>query len=254
MYKVKIVSDTKELAEVAVKRFTTLVEKAIAKRGVFRVSMAGGSTPRGMYVRLAQPEIAEKIDWSKIQIFWGDERCVPPDHGDSNYRLVKETLLDNVPIPDENVFRVRGELAPEQAANDYITALRGAFGLDPAGGHVNGIESRPRFDLILLGMGKDGHTASLFPGLGAIHETERWVAAHFVDKLDTWRVTLTPVVLNAAANVVFLVSGASKAARIAEVLEGPFRPHDLPAQIVRPTNGQLLWLIDEQAAAVLNKN
>jgi 6-phosphogluconolactonase len=155
------------------------------------VALAGGSTPRAAYALLATEEFAARVDWSRVHVLWGDERCVPPDDPDSNYRMAREALLDKIPIPTENVHRIRGELPPDEAAAAYQAELEAVLG---AGG---------RFDLVLLGMGVDGHTASLFPGTAALHEGERWVVAAFVDKLSAWRVTLTPVVLNAAAQVTF---------------------------------------------------
>jgi len=200
------------------------------------VALSGGSTPRATYTLLASDEFAARVDWPRVHVLWGDERCVPPDHPESNYRMARETLLDKIPIPAENVYRIRGELPPDQAATAYQAELEAILG------------TIGRFDLILLGMGEDGHTASLFPGTAAIHEQTRWVVAHYVDKLSAWRVTLTPVVINAAARVTFLVSGAGKAERLREVLDGPHQPDVLPAQIVRPTGGRLLWLADAAAA------
>ena len=228
--------DAASLARAAAEHFITLATAAIAARGQFVVALSGGSTPRATYTLLARDEFAARVDWPRVHVFWGDERCVPPDHPESNYRMARETLLDKIPIPAENVHRIRGELPPDQAATAYQAELEAVLG---AGG---------RFDLILLGMGEDGHTASLFPGTAAIHEQTRWVVAHYVDKLSVWRVTLTPVVINAAAHVTFLVSGAGKAERLREVLDGPHQPDVLPVQIVRPTDGRLLWLADAAAA------
>jgi 6-phosphogluconolactonase len=183
------------------------------------------------------------VDWARVHVFWGDERCVPPDHAESNYRMAREALLDQVSIiPAQNVHRMRGEIDPEEAADGYETDLRACFG----------VSAPPRFDLILLGMGDDGHTASLFPGAEAIREQARWVAAYYVEKLGAWRLTLTPVVLNAAANVIFLVVGAGKAARLREVLDGPYQPDRLPAQVVRPSDGRLLWMVDQAASSERN--
>jgi 6-phosphogluconolactonase len=233
--------DAASLARAAAEHFVTLAAEAIAARGRFAVALAGGSTPRATYALLATEEFAARVDWSRVHVFWGDERCVPPDHPDSNYCMVREALLDKIPIPTENVHRIRGELSPDQAAVAYHEKLEAVLG-------ANG-----RFDLILLGMGADGHTASLFPGTAALHEQARWVVAHYVDKLSMWRVTFTPAAINAAAHVTFIVSGAGKAEQLREVLAGPYQPDVLPAQIVRPTDGHLLWLVDEAAAVHLRE-
>jgi 6-phosphogluconolactonase len=254
MSEVKVYPDGASLAQAAAEHFVTWASEAVAARGLFTVALAGGSTPRSTYALLASAdnkhprESAPRVDWPRVHVFWGDERCVPPDHPDSNYRMAREALLEKVPIPAENVHRIRGELPPDQAAAAYRAELEPFLG---AGG---------RFDLILLGMGADGHTASLFPGTAAIHERTRWVVAHYVrrqgrrpDKLSAWRVTLTPVVINGAAHVTFLVAGAGKAERLHQVLAGRYQPDVLPAQIVRPSDGQLLWLVDAAAAARLQQ-
>ena len=244
----RIYPDATSLASAAAAHFVERAAAAIKTRGRFAVALSGGSTPRATYALLADPEFAHRIDWARIHVFWGDERCVPPDHLDSNYRVARETLLDHVPIPVKNVHRVRGEIDPERAAEEYERTLRDFFAARPGAAE---------FDLILLGMGSDGHTASLFPGTAAIWERTRWVVAHHVhrsggiDKLGAWRVTLTPVVINAAAQVTFLVAGENKAQRLREVLTGPFQADLLPAQIVQPADGRLLWLLDAAAAAHL---
>jgi 6-phosphogluconolactonase len=241
MAEIRTCPDAASLARAAAEHFVTLAAAAIAARGQFVVALSGGSTPRTSYALLASHQFAQRVDWPRVHVFWGDERCVPPDHPESNYRMAREALLDRVPIPTENVHRMRGELPPDQAATAYQAELEAALG---AGG---------RFDLILLGMGADGHTASLFPGTTALHEQTRWVVAHYVDKLSAWRVTLTPVAINAAAHVIFIVSGAGKAERLPEVLAGPYQPDILPAQIVRPADGRLLWLVDAAAAVHLRE-
>ena len=236
MNEFRVYPDAASLARAAAEHCVTLAAEAIAARGRFAVALSGGSTPCATYALLATEEFDARVDWSRVHVFWGDERCVPPDHPDSNYRMARQALLDKTSIPTENVHRIRGELPPDQAATAYQAELEAVLG---AGG---------RFDLISLGMGEDGHTASLFPGTAALHEQTRWVVAHYVGKLSVWRVTLTPVAINAAAHVTFLVSGAGKAERLREVLDGPHQPDVLPAQIVRPTDGRLLWLADAAAA------
>jgi 6-phosphogluconolactonase len=241
MAEVRTYPDAASLARAAAEHFVTLAAEVIAAHGQFVVALSGGSTPRIAYALLASDEFAARVDWPRVRVFWGDERCVPPDHPDSNYRMVREALLERIQIPTENVHRIRGELPPDQAATAYQAELEAVLG---AGG---------RFDLILLGMGADGHTASLFPDTGAMREQTRRVVAHYMDKLAAWRVTLTPVAINAAAHVIFIVSGAGKAERLREVLAGPYQPDILPAQIVRPTDGRLLWLVDAAAAIHLRE-
>ncbi len=240
MPEIEIVPDLAALSQRAAEQFSRLAEYAIRKRGRFVVALSGGSTPRPMNALLAERPLADGIDWAKVFVFWGDDRCVPPDHTESNYRTARETLLSHVSIPDGNIHRVQGEYSPEQAARKYEDELRDFFGVQP-----------PRFDLILLGLGDDGHTASLFPGTPGVRENRRWAVAvkHDTPPLPLVdRVTLTPPVLNAAANVTFLVSGAAKAERLYQVLHEPYNPDRLPAQVVRPKDGKLFWLLDEAAA------
>jgi len=240
---IEIYPDATHLARAAAEQFVALAGTAIAARGRFAVALAGGSTPRAMYALLATEEFAPRVNWACVHLFWGDERCVPPDHAQSNYRMAGETLLDHVPLPKENIHRIRGEIEPAQAATEYERTLRAFFSAPGA--------PSPCFDLILLGMGADGHTASLFPGTAAIRERERWVVAHYVDRLSAWRITMSPVLINAAANVTFLVAGEGKAERLRQVLTGPYQPDTLPAQIVQPHSGRLRWLVDAAAASLL---
>ena len=232
--------DLNALVASAAEQVVTIAGAAIAARGRFAIGLSGGSTPRPLYELLASPAFASRIDWPNVHVFWGDERCVPPDHPDSNYRMARETLLDHVPLPPDNIHRMAGELDPAAAAADYESHLRAFFAGDG--------EAGPRFDLLLLGMGDDAHTASLFPGTAALGETERWVAANYVEKLDAWRLTLTPPALNAAAEIMVLVSGASKADAFHAVLSGPTDPDKYPAQVLNPDNGRLRWLVDSEAA------
>ena len=241
MSDLQIHEDTKALAQAAADHFVAASEEAIENRGRFTVALSGGSTPQEAYSRLSDPMLATKVSWRNVHLFWGDERCVPPEHPDSNYRMARKTMIQKVPIQQANVHRIQGELDPDLAAEAYVEALQSVFG---------SVE-RPRFDLIFLGLGEDGHTASLFPGSLALRETEHWVLAVFEEALQAWRVTLTPPVLNAARQLSFLVSGESKAARLQEVLEGEPQPEPLPAQLVQPLNGQVTWLVDKAAAAKL---
>lgn len=239
-YSIRIAHDAADLVWRVADYVVRLAKETITARGRFVVAISGGSTPLPLYALLALPEWAIRIDWPNVHIFWADERAVPPDHKDSNYLNASAALLERVPLPRENIHRMRGEIDPAQAAAEYEAELRQFFGADD-----------PRFDLVLLGMGDDGHTASLFPGTAAIHEQERLAIAHYVERAGNWRITLTPRAINAAANVAFLVSGAGKAARLREVLRGPYQPDVLPAQSVKPANGQLTWFVDKPAAALL---
>ena len=248
---VEIYPDAKSLARAAADYFVTLANEAVANRGRFAVALAGGSTPKATYTLLATDEFAERVDWSHVHIFWGDERCVPADHPHSNYRMAREAWLDQVPLPAGNVHRIRGELEPGRAASEYEETLRVFFSSSSGEGTGNDTLPVARFDLVLLGMGDDGHTASLFPGTAAIDEQTHWVMAHYVEKFHTWRITLTPAAINAAANVIFVVSGSGKAGRLRQVLTGAYQPDVLPAQIVKPDNGRLRWLVDSAAAALL---
>jgi 6-phosphogluconolactonase len=243
MAEVAVYHDLEALAEAAAERFVALAAEAIAQRGRFSVGLAGGSTPRGLYSRLASPDEAMRVEWEMVHIFFGDERCVPPDDADSNYRMARETLLNRVPIPRHCVHRLRGEIDPQAAAEEYEATLRQFFAAKGSGAG----SGKPRFDLILLGMGENGHTASLFPGSAAVHEKLRWVVAVSPEGEKHRRLSLTPVVINAAANVVFLVSGEAKRETLHQVLKGPYRPEELPAQIVSPADGKLLWMVDEAA-------
>jgi len=224
--------DGDSLARAAAERFVSLAEEAIAARGRFVVALSGGSTPRAAYELLATEELTRRVNWPRVHICWGDERNVPPDHPDSNTRMARQALLDQVPIAASHIHRIQGELPPEQAAAAYEAELEAVLG---AGG---------RFDLILLGMGTDGHTASLFPGATALEERERAVVAVYVEQLRAWRVTLTLPVINTARQVLFLVSGVAKAKTLARIRAG----EPLPASLVQPSEGELVWLLDREAA------
>ena len=232
---VNVYDNPEELAQAAASEFAARAAEAIGARGRFAVVLAGGSTPRATYGILAS-DYADKIDWNNVHVFFGDERSVPPDHDDSNYKMAREALLDHVPIG--SVHRMQGELPPDEAAEAYERELRDFFGSDDL----------PRFDLVLLGTGDDGHTASLFPETSALEVNDRWVVANPVLKLETTRITLTVPVINAARAVYFLVAGEGKAGPIAEILEGD--PREYPASLIQPENGPT-WMLDRAAASDL---
>lgn len=230
-----------QLALAAAERF---VERAYEFHGEldrFSVALAGGKTPRRVYELLATEQFKSRVQWSSVYLFFGDERCVPPDHPDSNYATAYETLISRAPIPAKNVHRIIGEGNPGENARTYENQLMTFFaGL-----------SWPRFDLVLLGMGDDGHTASLFPGSDALSEKSKWVVPTRLERLSQNRITLTVPVFNHAAHVMFLVTGAGKAVRLAEVLQPQPGSDRLPAQRIQPFDGKLEWLVDKTAASLL---
>jgi 6-phosphogluconolactonase len=241
-----VLPDAAVLTQEAARRFLTIAHDAIAQWGAFAVALAGGSTPASLYRLLTAAPFVHEIDWPHTFIYFGDERCVPPDHPDSNFRMAQEALLARVPLPTANVFRMAGELPPDVAAQAYAQIIRRNFRLRGA--------ARPRFDLTLLGMGDDGHTASLFPGMPALDEHRRLAAGSAVPvyvRPAVPRVTLTLPVLNASRNVLFLVTGSGKAAAVCAVLQGPEPNEPLPARRVQPAQGRLVWLLDSSAAAGL---
>jgi len=236
------------LMHAAAERWVSAAAQAIEVSGRYAVALAGGSTPQSLYALLAADPYASAVDWSRVNVFWSDERCVPPDDPRSNYRMAREALLARVPILEENTFRIRGEDEPAAAAAAYERELREFFATHDGPPRLT---PGSRFDLVLLGMGEDGHTASLFPGMAAPREGSPWVKVVHLPEGSMSRVTLTPGVIDAAAEIVFLVSGRAKAATLQRVLEGPYRPEALPAQIIAPRAGRLRWLVDADAAANL---
>ncbi|MBI3456353.1 MAG: 6-phosphogluconolactonase [Candidatus Rokubacteria bacterium] len=245
---VRIFPDATALNRAAAETFAARTDAAVQARGVSTVALAGGSTPRALYGLLAgDASFRARIPWGGTHFFWGDERHVPADDPASNYRMAHEAMLSRVPVPAANVHRIPTENPDAAAAADaYERELRDFF-------TVRGLmrEGFPRFDLVLLGMGADGHTASLFPGTAAVHETNRMVTASWVPKLRSHRVTLTPPVLSNAAAVIFLVSGEEKAETLRAVLEGEWLPAVHPSQAIRPEQGALLWLVDRAAGRLL---
>lgn len=238
----RIYENAEELALKGARHFARLADQYVLGSGRFAVALAGGSTPKAMYSLLAEEPFRNTIPWESIYFFWGDERAVPPDHKDSNYRMAWQALLSKVPVEKSRIFRMQGENPDhEEAAKDYSRQLE----------LVLGSSSEPCLDLVLLGMGNDGHTASLFPNSPALHANDQFVAANFVDKFQAYRITLTAKAINLARNVTFLVSGEDKAPALHQVLEGSLQPEVLPSQLIRPRDGGLLWMVDKAAAKLL---
>jgi 6-phosphogluconolactonase len=239
-FEIRILPNAAETARAAAEEVAAAAADAITKRDVFRVAFSGGTTPARLFDTLATPRFRRRVDWGRTRVFFVDERCVPPSHERSNYRLAKEHLLDPLRVPPANVSRMKGEDEPRRAAAGYEKVLRKEFGA-----------STPRFDLVLLGLGPDGHTASLFPGMPALAEKKRWVVPNPSQSAAEWRLTLTLPVLNAGRRVVFLVAGADKASVVSTLLRKKPGYRKLPASLVRPTRGSLIWILDEAAAAQL---
>ena len=237
--------DSAALAQRTARHFVEIAEQAVAHRGRARIAISGGSTPKAAFHLLADPTQPwlERMPWDKLDLYWVDERTVPPDHPDSNYRMTKEAMLDFVPLKPEQIHRMEGELDPEVAAARYESLLRNTFRLEGA--------ETPRFDLIGLGMGDDGHTASIFPHTDAIHEMGRLVTANQVPQKDTWRITLTWPVINQGSSVFFLIGGKNKEELVKEVFTGPRDPERLPSQLIWPASGILTLILDKDAAALL---
>jgi 6-phosphogluconolactonase len=238
---IQIYADPAGVAGALAAAFFDACVAAVGERGAFHVALSGGNTPRAAYELLAGDGFRPRIPWRSVFIYFGDERCVPPEDPLSNYRMAREAFLDAVPIPDENVHRMHGEIDPGLAANEYASVLRADLG------------NNPQFDLVMLGLGEDGHTASLFPGRAPDVDAGALVVAVYAQSQAMWRITITPKTINAAHRVVFAVDGASKARALAAVCEGPRDPVTYPAQIVDPASGQLTWLVDESAASLLRE-
>lgn len=243
---VLIFENAESLCKAAAVEFVRAADEAVATKGSFTVALSGGSTPKNLYGLLATDlALRSTIPWGKLNFFFGDERHVPPDSPESNYRMAQEAMFSRAPIAAAQIARIKGEYPDAaQAAREYEKTLREFFGLKEG--------EFPRFDLVFLGMGSDGHTASLFPGTKALYEEERLVISNWVGKFFTERITLTAPVLNYAARVIFLVQGEDKAPALKAVLEGPYEPEQLPAQLIQPKNGKLVWLVDKTAARLLD--
>jgi 6-phosphogluconolactonase len=239
-------ADAESVARGAAEWIAELARRSVAERGRFSVALAGGSTPRRIYEILAgDGGPGGRVDWPQVHVFFGDERTVPPDHADSNFRMANEALLSRVAIPAENVHRMIGEGDAVANARLYEDELRSFFGDDA---------DWPAFDLVMLGMGDDGHTASLFPSTTALEERRAWVVSNWVEKFNTYRITLSAPAINHASRVLFTVTGAGKAARLKEVVEGPRDTSRLPSQLIEPRGGAIDWFVDEAAAAQLGKD
>jgi 6-phosphogluconolactonase len=237
--------DAAALARRAAQYFVEMVDEAVDRRGRARVAISGGSTPKAAFALLSDPAQPwrGRMQWDKLDLYWVDERCVPPDDQQSNYRMTREALLDRVPLRPEQIHRMEGELEPEVAAARYESELRNGFRLEGA--------ELPRFDLVQLGMGPDGHTASLFPHTEALNEMSLLTTANHVVQMNTWRITLTWPVINRASSVFFLIGGADKAQILNEVLTGPRDVERLPSQLICPASGILTLILDRSAAALL---
>ena len=222
--------------------FVQTAREATARNGRFTVALTGGSSPVQLYKLLAAAPYRDEVPWGQTFVFWGDERAVPHSDDRNNARMAFNLLLDHVPVPPAQVYRMSGELPPDESAQQYEALLKTHFPDGP-----------PQFDLILLGMGDDGHTASMFPGTDVVHERERWVKEVFLTSQNMYRITLTAPLLNQARRIVFQVFGANKAATLKRVLEGPYQPDQLPSQLIKPTSGELHWFLDEAAAGEIRR-
>jgi 6-phosphogluconolactonase len=233
--------DPEALARATADHFLRIGCDAITERGNFRVALAGGNTPKAAYELLAREPRASEISWSEVFIYFGDERCVPPTDERSNFHMAQRAFLNAVPIPPANVHRMAGEIDPGIAANEYASLIR------------SDLREPPHFDLVMLGLGPDGHTASLFPGSPPDLDDASLVRAVYAESQGMWRITITPLVINSARNVLFGIEGNDKAEILAKVYEGPRDPAKYPAQVVRPKSGNLVWLVDEAAAGMLHE-
>jgi 6-phosphogluconolactonase len=242
---VQILPDASAIARRAAERIIESAATAVKERGVFTISLAGGSTPKTLYTLLAtDPAFKSKMPWDKTQFFFGDERHVPPDDSESNFRMANESMLSKLLLKPEQVLRIKAEYEDaEKAAKEYEQTLRSSFKLSDG--------QLPRFDVLLLGMGDEGHTLSLFPGTKALHDNGRLVMSNWVGKFFTTRITTTAPVASNSGLVIFMITKADKALALKAVLEGPYEPEQLPSQLIQPKNGKLLWLLDTTAASKL---
>jgi len=234
---ITIYKDLEEISQAAAEIFIDAAKQAITDRGRFSVALSGGNTPRRLYEILATPPYRDRVQWDAVHVFWGDERCVSMDDPRSNFHMAREALLNHIPIPKENIHPMQGDLRPAEAAGQYEIELRKYFK-----------DQSPAMDMILLGLGDNAHTASLFPHTSALNENVRWVTDVYVSEQDMYRITLTAPFINQADQVVFLVSGADKAPALQNVLEGAYQPHIYPAQLIHPNGAHPIWLVDKAAS------
>ena len=237
---ISVYPDYQALSQAAADLFLEQAMRALEAGTYFNVALSGGSTPRRAYELLAEPPLRDQVPWNLVQVFWGDERCVPLEDPRRNANMAFQALLDKVPIPSEQVHPISCASDPDRSAREYETLLKGYFADGPA-----------RFDLIFLGLGENGHTASLFPGTQALKEVKRWVTAVYAAEQNLYRVTLTASVINHAATIAFLVAGSEKSQILHDVREGAFEPERMPAQLIKPQDGELFWMADREAAAQL---
>jgi 6-phosphogluconolactonase len=237
---IRVLPDLESLGRTAAELLVQQARQAISDHGRFSLVLSGGRTPRHTYELLSKDPFRDQLSWGQVHVFWCDERCVPPHDPRSNEHMARQALLDHVPIPAAQIHPIRCAQRPHEAAKKYQDLIRTFF---------KGQEAR--FDFVLLGVGENGHTASLFPKTYVLDERARWAVELCVDDQDLHRVTLTAPIINGAAMVAFLVTGTSKARALQEILEGPFDPHRLPAQLIHPASGRIIWLVDKEAAALL---
>jgi 6-phosphogluconolactonase len=241
--KIRVYKTIKEMNEAAAELLIDVAKKSVEKRGRFSLCLSGGNTPKGLYTLLASPTYRNFMPWKNTFIFWGDERCVPANNKNNNAFMATTVLLNNVDIPPANIFPVPVQLPPAQAAKKYEKTLRNFFG-----------DEAPRFDFILLGLGDNGHTASLFPETAVLHEDIRWVKEVFIDDLNMYRITMTAKFINRARYVSFMVTGEEKAIMLNTVLTGSYLPEQYPAQLIGPSRGEIYWFIDSKAAKLLDES
>ncbi len=234
---IRVFDDSDALSLAAAELFTTLSRQATAVCGRFSVALSGGQTPRRLYEILAGSPYRERIHWQDVHVFWSDERCVPADDPRNNSLMARQILLTQVPIPADHIHAIDCDQTPDRAARNYEADLRQFFSTQ-----------NPNFHLVLLGLGENGHTASLFPHTAVLNDNKRWVSDAYIDDLKMWRVTFTAHFINQASQVAFLVSGLDKSEVLAKVLQGPYQPHELPAQLIRPNGAQPIWLVDKAAS------
>jgi 6-phosphogluconolactonase len=248
-----VYKDSEELSFAAAKWITDRIVETLKEKERFTIALSGGSTPERLHKILAAAPYKELIDWSRMHIFWGDERAVPFQDSRNNAKMAYDTLLNFVPVPPSQIHVMRTDITPRQSAIEYEKILHQYFGEDDGVGSAAGGSSRvsESFDLVLLGMGDDGHTLSLFPGTAVVHEEKAWATAFFLEAQDMYRITLTKTIVNRAARIAFLTTGAKKAHALKEVLKGDYNPDLYPSQEIKPVTGELHWFVDEAAAAML---